>query len=71
MCIKALWHSYMSVAAWMSPEDREKVLDFVQQGVKIYAIKYVREITGVGLKEAKDFVDECEKYISKAAQPEK
>ena len=61
----------VSVAAWMSPEDREKVLDFVRQGVKIYAIKYVREITGVGLKEAKDFVDDCERYFSKAAQSKK
>jgi hypothetical protein len=31
----------------------------VRQGRKIQAIKMYRELTGVGLKEAKDFVDGC------------
>ncbi len=33
------------------------VLDLVHRGAKIEAIKQYREETGVGLKEAKDFVD--------------
>ena len=33
------------------------VLDLVRQGNKIAAIKQYREETGVGLREAKDFVD--------------
>ena len=31
----------------------------VRQGKKIQAIKMYRELTGVGLKTAKDFVDNC------------
>jgi hypothetical protein len=31
----------------------------ISQGKKIKAIKLYRELTGVGLKEAKDFVDSC------------
>lgn len=31
----------------------------VRQGRKIQAIKIYRQLTGVGLKEAKDFVDNC------------
>lgn len=31
----------------------------IQQNRKIQAIKMYRELTGVGLKEAKDFVDRC------------
>jgi hypothetical protein len=31
----------------------------IQRGKKIEAIKMYRQLTGVGLKEAKDFVDSC------------
>ncbi len=34
-----------------------KVIGFLADGKKIEAIKYVRETTGLGLKEAKDKVD--------------
>ena len=33
------------------------VIDALQRGEKIQAIRLMREITGVGLKEAKDLVD--------------
>ena len=47
------------------PPEREQVspevIDLVHQGRKIEAIKLHRERTGVGLKEAKDVVDELER----------
>lgn len=43
-------------------ELQEKVQEMLQSGIgKIKATKYVREQTGFGLKEAKDFVDNVEK----------
>lgn len=38
----------------------QNVLSLIQQGKKINAIKKVREATGMGLKEAKDYVDRLE-----------
>lgn len=38
-----------------------QVLDAVRRGNKIVAIKRYRELTGLGLKEAKDAVDELER----------
>lgn len=38
----------------------DKIKDLCQQGAKLEAIKEYKEVTGVGLKEAKDFVDEFE-----------
>ncbi len=35
----------------------EKLMELVQSGQKIQAIKLYREQTGVGLKEAKDYVE--------------
>lgn len=40
------------------------VVDFLRKGKKIMAIKYFREATGVGLKEAKDYVDAIEAKLS-------
>ena len=37
------------------------VIRYIQEGKKINAIKVYREHTGVGLKEAKDAVDQLEK----------
>ena len=37
---------------------------------KLHAIKHVREYTGAGLKEAKDFVEDHARYLLEA-QPEK
>ena len=38
-------------------EIEQRTRDFVRQGKVIEAIKFVREATGSGLKEAKDYVD--------------
>jgi hypothetical protein len=37
------------------------VVEALQRGEKIRAIKFYREATGVGLKEAKDFVEEVQR----------
>ena len=37
------------------------VAEALQRGEKIRAIKYYREATGVGLKEAKDFIEEFQR----------
>jgi len=44
-------------AAPAAAADLSEVYLLAQQGHKIQAIKRYRELTGVGLKEAKDFVD--------------
>jgi hypothetical protein len=41
----------------LSPEDRPRILDILKGGNKIEAVKLVREISGLGLKESKDFVE--------------
>lgn len=41
-----------------TPEHVKNILDFLTQGSKLGAVKYVKEVTGLGLKEAKDLVDE-------------
>ncbi|GLV57408.1 hypothetical protein KDH_42440 [Dictyobacter sp. S3.2.2.5] len=43
--------------------DTDKLQSLVQAGQKIQAIKYYREMTGVGLKEAKDAVDWLERSL--------
>lgn len=40
-----------------------KIVDLLKIGQKLRAIKIYRDATGVGLKEAKDIVDEIEKGI--------
>lgn len=46
-----------SSAHHLPPESRETVIAMVAKGQYIPAIKLVREITGMGLKPAKDYVD--------------
>ncbi len=41
----------------VSDEKRQEIIDALLQGQKIQAIKAYREATGLGLKEAKDFID--------------
>ncbi|MEU8797331.1 ribosomal protein L7/L12 [Spirillospora sp. NPDC048819] len=41
----------------MHPEARERVIEMVRRGKYIPAVKFVREATGAGLKEAKEYVD--------------
>lgn len=47
-----------------SYEDRIKIEDLIKQGHKIMAIKIIRDITGSGLKEAKDLADDLERALS-------
>lgn len=47
----------------ISDEDLEKVVELVKIPEKIKAIKLYREITGEGLKEAKEYVDNLAKEI--------
>lgn len=47
--------------------DFQVILDSVPADKKIGAIKIVREITGLGLKEAKDLVDGAPKVIKETA----
>ena len=44
----------------VNPEDEYKILELVQVGEKIQAIKLAREVYGFDLKEAKEFVEELQ-----------
>ncbi|GAA0551762.1 ribosomal protein L7/L12 [Actinomadura livida] len=46
-----------SSVPYLLPEGRERVLSMIGKGQYIPAIKLVREVTGLGLKEAKEYVD--------------
>nr|WP_165966086.1 ribosomal protein L7/L12 [Actinomadura sp. 7K534] len=46
-----------SSVPYLLPEGRERVLTMIGKGQYIPAIKLVREVTGLGLKEAKEYVD--------------
>jgi hypothetical protein len=46
----------------LSAADRERVMVMLRGGKKIQAIKLYREITGAGLREAKEAVDQMERY---------
>jgi hypothetical protein len=43
-----------------STEQEHQIKEFLTKGQKVAAVKLYREITGVGLKEAKDAVDAIE-----------
>ncbi len=44
----------------LSEEDRDRVSQLLEDSRKIEAVKFVRESTGCGLKEAKDLVEDIE-----------
>jgi ribosomal protein L7/L12 len=44
-----------------------QVTEALQRGEKIKAIKHYREATGVGLKEAKEFIDEIQRRAGSSA----
>lgn len=46
-------HSFANLCSY----DAQRIFDLVNTGEKIPAIKLARELTGSGLKEAKDFVE--------------
>jgi ribosomal protein L7/L12 len=43
------------------------VVEALRRGAKIDAIKHYRQITGVGLKDAKDFIDEVQRRAGSKA----
>ena len=51
-------------------EEDQGLLDLLRDGSKIQAIKRRRELTGEGLKEAKDYVDDLQHRRGHAAPPE-
>ncbi|XVQ12466.1 ribosomal protein L7/L12 [Spirillospora sp. CA-255316] len=54
----------------MRPETRARALGLVDQGKLIEAIKLVREATGAGLKEAKEYVDDLHVEVLEQRVPE-
>ena len=46
----------------LSAADRERIMVLLKAGKKIHAIKLYREVTGAGLREAKDAVEDMERY---------
>lgn len=46
----------------LSAGDRERIMVLLRAGRKIHAIKLYREVTGAGLREAKDAVENLERY---------
>jgi ribosomal protein L7/L12 len=50
--------SHMAPAVQLNPTTEDELRDLVARGQKIEAIKRVREQTGLGLKEAKDYVEQ-------------
>ena len=53
------------IVASLSAEEKEQILTYIRNDTKVFAIKLCRELTGIGLKEAKDLVDDYEKYFTK------
>jgi ribosomal protein L7/L12 len=47
----------------LSVREREEMLELLRQGKKIHAIKICRNLTGCGLKEAKEMVETLEREI--------
>ena len=61
----------VSAAAGAAEEKSEFDVELTEAGAnKVKVIKVVREITGLGLKEAKDVVDGAPKVIKEAASKE-
>jgi hypothetical protein len=50
------------LSVMLPPDIESQVLDYTRDGQLISAIKLVREATGLGLKEAKDLVDEMRRH---------
>lgn len=49
--------------AGMTEENKKIITDMIRKNDLIEAIKLVREMTGMGLKESKDFVEELKKTL--------
>lgn len=58
-------------SAEAAPEQTEFTVNLISHGdKKIQVIKVVRELTGLGLKEAKDLVDACPKPVKEGVSKE-
>ena len=53
----------LKFAERISFEDRQRIISLVEMDRKIEAVKECRELTGAGLKDAKDIVDNYQKYL--------
>lgn len=49
----------------LNDSQRQEILDAIKSGQKIAAIKLYREHTGLGLKEAKEFIEELTDQLRK------
>jgi hypothetical protein len=58
------------MAADLTPEQRQAFADALYSGRKIEAIKQLRELSGLGLKESKDIIDRLESDL-RAQHPER
>lgn len=58
--IRALKNTIEDTPEFLPSDDqlKAKILSFLRQGQKIEAIKYVRQYKQLGLKEAKDYVEQ-------------
>ncbi len=57
-----LWNkSAGEILDWLDPAGRERVLASIRENQKIEAIKELRALTGFGLKESKETVEEIER----------
>jgi hypothetical protein len=54
----------------LTPEQRQAFADALYAGRKVEAIKQLRELSGLGLKESKDIIDRLEKDL-RAQHPER
>lgn len=52
-------------ASGLDPAAKAEVIAFIRQDRKIEAIRLVKQKTGQGLKEAKDYVDELSKIVDR------
>lgn len=52
-------------ASGLDPAAKAEVIEFIRQDRKIEAIRLVRQQTGQGLKEAKDFVEALSKILDR------
>ncbi|MBR4759027.1 MAG: ribosomal protein L7/L12 [Lachnospiraceae bacterium] len=53
----------LKFAERISFEDKQRIISLVEMDRKIEAVKECRELTGAGLKDAKDIVDNYQKYL--------
>jgi ribosomal protein L7/L12 len=60
----------MSAPPQLTPEHRQALAEAVYGGRKIEAIKQLREVSGLGLKESKDIIEKLEAEL-RAAHPER